>query len=43
MVLEAWDRDAKITYDSRVWSELISMRFVDEARNVFILGPVGVG
>src|SRR5271169_2517247 len=43
MVLEAWDEDAKITYDHAVWSELISMRFVDQARNAFILGPVGVG
>jgi DNA replication protein DnaC len=43
MVLEAWDEDAKVTYDHAVWSELISMRFVDQARNAFILGPVGVG
>lgn len=43
MVLEAWDEDAKITYDHAVWSELVSMRFVDQARNAFILGPVGVG
>jgi len=26
-----------------VWSELVSMRFVEQARNAFILGPVGVG
>ena len=26
-----------------MWSELVSMRFVDQARNAFILGPVGVG
>jgi DNA replication protein DnaC len=43
MVLEAWDDDARVTYDRQVWSELISMRFVDQARNAFILGPVGVG
>lgn len=43
MVLEAWDEDAKITYDHAVWAELISMRFVDQARNAFIMGPVGVG
>ena len=43
MVLEAWDNDAKVTYDHEVWSELVSMRFVDQARNAFILGPVGVG
>ena len=34
---------AKVTYDRAVWSELISMRFVEQARNAFILGPVGVG
>jgi DNA replication protein DnaC len=43
MVLEAWDNEAKVTYDHAVWSELISMRFVEQARNAFILGPVGVG
>src|SRR5580658_811371 len=43
MVLEAWDQDAKITYDTQVWAELVSMRFVEEARNAFVLGPVGVG
>ena len=43
MVLEAWDDDANVTYDHEIWSELISMRFVEEARNAFILGPVGVG
>jgi DNA replication protein DnaC len=43
MVLEAWDEGAKITYDRAVWSELVSMRFVGQARNAFILGPVGVG
>ena len=29
MVLEAWDESAKITYDRAVWSELVSMRFVE--------------
>ena len=43
MNLEAWDDTAAITYDRAVWSELVSMRFVDQARNAFILGPVGVG
>ena len=43
MVLEAWDDTAKITYDHAIWAELVSMRFVDQARNAFILGPVGVG
>lgn len=43
MTLEAWDDSAAITYDRGVWSELVSMRFVEQARNAFILGPVGVG
>lgn len=43
MMLEAWDDTAAVTYDRAVWTELVSMRFVDQARNAFILGPVGVG
>ena len=43
MVLEAWDESAKVSYDRAIWSELVSMRFVEQARNAFIMGPVGVG
>lgn len=43
MVLEAWDETAHVTYDRSVLSELVSLRFVAEAHNAFILGPVGVG
>ena len=43
MMLEAWDDTANITYDRAVWAELVSMRFVDQARNAFVIGPVGVG
>lgn len=43
MTLEAWDESAQITYDREIWSELVSLRFVEHARNGFILGPVGVG
>jgi DNA replication protein DnaC len=43
MVLDAWDDTAAITYDRAVWSELTTLRFVQDARNAFILGPVGVG
>src|SRR5487761_713933 len=43
MTLEAWDEEAKITYDRAVWSDLVSLRFVEQARNAFVLGPVGVG
>jgi DNA replication protein DnaC len=43
MVLERWDKTAKVTYDRRVMNELVSLRFVEDHRNVVILGPVGVG
>jgi DNA replication protein DnaC len=43
MTLESWDADAAVTYDHTVWAELTSLRFVDDAHNVLILGPVGVG
>lgn len=43
MVFERWDKSAKVTYDRRVLSELMSLRFVEDRRNVVVLGPVGVG
>jgi DNA replication protein DnaC len=43
MTLDEWDDTAAITYDRATWTELVSMRFVEQARNAFILGPVGVG
>lgn len=43
MTLESWDETAKVTYDRAVLEELVSMRFVEQARNAFVLGPVGVG
>ncbi|MHB8593101.1 MAG: ATP-binding protein [Acidimicrobiales bacterium] len=43
MVLEAWDDTAAVTFDRSVWSELTTLRFVDENHNALILGPVGVG
>lgn len=43
MVLERWDKTAKVTFDRLVLNELASLRFVDAARNVVVLGPVGVG
>jgi DNA replication protein DnaC len=42
-VLERWDKSAKVTYDRRVMNELVSLRFVEDHRNVVVLGPVGVG
>lgn len=43
MTLERWDPSAKVRYDKRVLAELVSLRFVEAAKNVVILGPVGVG
>jgi DNA replication protein DnaC len=43
MVLEAWDDTAEITYDRATWSELVSLRFVEQSHNLLVLGPVGVG
>jgi DNA replication protein DnaC len=43
MRLESWDDTAAITYDRRLWNELVTLRFVESRHNALILGPVGVG
>jgi len=43
MRLDRWDATAKITYDRAVLNELFSLRFVADATNAIIMGPVGVG
>ena len=43
MRLDRWDATAKITYDRAVLDELFSLRFVADAANAIIMGPVGVG
>ena len=43
MVIERWDKTAKVTFDRRVLQELCTLRFMAAHRNVVILGPVGVG
>jgi DNA replication protein DnaC len=43
MRLEQWDKTAKVTFDKRVLSELVSLRFLEAHRHVCVLGPVGVG
>lgn len=43
MVIERWDKSAKVTFARRIFQELCSLRFVEAHRNVVILGPVGVG
>jgi DNA replication protein DnaC len=43
MVLDAWDDSTTITYDQQLWSELCTLRFMENASSVLVLGPVGVG
>lgn len=43
MVIERWDKTAKVTYDKRVYAELMSLRFIEAHQHVIVLGPVGVG
>jgi DNA replication protein DnaC len=43
MRLEQWDKTAKVAFDKRVLSELVSLRFLEAHRHVCVLGPVGVG
>ena len=43
MRLEAWDETTAVRFDRQLWNELCSLRFLEEAANVLILGPVGVG
>jgi DNA replication protein DnaC len=43
MRLELWDKTAKVSFDKRVLSELVSLRFLETHRHVCVLGPVGVG
>jgi len=43
MRLDRWDATAKITYDRAVLDELFSLRFVTDATNAIVMGPVGVG
>lgn len=41
--LENWDETARVTYDRALWSELVSLRFLEGPHHVAIVGPVGVG
>lgn len=43
MVVERWDKTAKVQFDRRMLQELSSLRFLEDNRNVVVLGPVGVG
>jgi DNA replication protein DnaC len=43
MTLEAWDTGTDVRFDHQLWNELCTLRFMEEAASVLILGPVGVG
>ena len=43
MTLEGWDETTDAIYDRDLWAELCTLRFVDERRDLVIMGPVGVG
>jgi len=43
MTLERWDETAQVSFDRATWAELTSLRFLDAAADVVIMGPVGVG
>ena len=43
MRLENWDDNANVTFDRELWSQLCTLRFMENAYNVLLLGPVGVG
>jgi hypothetical protein len=42
MQLQVWDDTAAVTFDQDLWAELTSLRFLADAYNVLIMGPVGV-
>ena len=43
MTMDRWDPTTAVTYNQQTWTELGSLRFIDNAHNVVIMGPVGVG
>ena len=43
MQLQAWDDTAAVSFDQQLWAELTSLRFLADAFNVLIMGPVAVG
>lgn len=43
MRLERWDDATDVRFDRRLWGDLCTLRFLEDAHNVLILGPVGVG
>lgn len=43
MNLERFDPETTVSFDQDLWAELCTLSFTEDAYNVLILGPVGVG
>lgn len=43
MTLDAFDETAAASFDRELWTELVTLRFVEAGRCALVLGPVGVG
>ena len=43
MQLQAWDDTTAVNFDRELWAELTSLRFLADAYNILVMGPVGVG
>lgn len=43
LVIDAWDRSSRVSYDAALLDALCRLQFVEEHHHVLILGPVGVG
>ncbi|MBI2170376.1 MAG: ATP-binding protein, partial [Actinobacteria bacterium] len=43
MRLERWDAETDVRFDRQLWGDLCTLRFLEDAHNVLVLGPVGVG
>src|SRR4051812_4485681 len=41
MQLQAWDHSAAVAFDQQLWAEQTSLRFLANAYNVLVMGPVG--
>lgn len=41
MQLQAWDDSTAATFDRQLWAEFTSLRFLADAYNILIMGPVG--
>lgn len=41
--LEGWDPTTSVRFDQELWAELCTLRFIEAAAHVAIVGPVGVG